>query len=185
MNEWQRASRKNKSYKLVPYNPAWAEEFLKLRSQIAPLYGDNLIGFEHIGSTAVPGMLAKAQIDVCVIVTDIENVTEIRPKFEALGYQAKGDYVGQQEEYFTFEDENGERKYNIHTLQAGNPAIEGYLSFRDYLRSNKKAMNQYIAVKEELRAAHGENDYNSYDWNKGDKIKDLKQEALHWYRKAT
>src|SRR4051812_28407871 len=108
MSEWERAGRKNKSYKLLPYDPAWAVEFEKLKAQISPIYGDNLIDFHHVGSTSIPGMLAKAQIDVCAIVKNLEEVKNVRPKFEALGYAAKGDYVGQNEEYFTY-DENGER----------------------------------------------------------------------------
>jgi GrpB-like predicted nucleotidyltransferase (UPF0157 family) len=131
MSEWLRKTRKNKSYKLVPYDPAWPGEFLKLKTDISPLYGDNLVDFQHIGSTSIPGMLAKPQIDVCAIVKNIDKVKAIRPEFEAVGYHAKGDYVEQQEEYFTFDDKDGVRKYNIHTLQIGNPAIEGYISYRE------------------------------------------------------
>ncbi len=181
MSEWQRTTRKNKPYTLVPYTPEWAEEFKKLKTQISPLFGDNLISFEHVGSTSIPGMLAKPQIDVCAIVRDLEIVKASRVKFKRLGYQVKGDYVGQHEEYFTF-DENGERKYNIHTLQKGNPAITGYLSFRDYIRAHKEARDAYIAIKEELRKEYGEDDYNSYDWQKGNKMESLKQEARKWYK---
>lgn len=181
MSDWLSGNRKNKSYKLEPYNPEWADEFLALKSKISPLYGENLISFLHVGSTSVPGMLAKAQIDVCVVVKDLDKIKSIRKKFIELGYDAKGDYVGQNEEYFTYNDEYGERKYCVHTLQEGNPAIEGYLSFREYLKTFPAAMNEYIAVKEELRNTYGENDYNSYDWNKGDKIAHLKKAALDWY----
>ena len=185
MSDKSSKNRKNKSYRLEPYNPAWPEEFEKLKRQIAPMYGDNLVGFYHIGSTSVPGMLAKAQIDVCAIVKDLEKVKDVRHKFEALGYEAKGDYIGKGEEYFTFDNEEGERKYNIHTFQEDNPAIEEYFSFRDYLRTFPEAMNEYIAIKEELRDEYGENDYNSYDRNKGDRIQELKDKAMAWYRDKT
>lgn len=183
MNQWQRGDRKNKSYKLEPYNPKWAEEFAVLKQQLTPLFGDNLVDFYHVGSTSVPGMLAKAQIDVCAVVKNLEFVKGNREKFIKLGYQAKGDYVGQNEEYFTY-DENSSRKYNVHTLQEGNPAIEGYLSFREYLRTFPGALKEYTSIKEELRNTYGEDDYNSYDWKKGDKIAKLKQEASIWYKKS-
>lgn len=175
--------RQNKSYKLLPYDPDWVREFSEVKARITPIYGNNLLDIQHVGSTAVPGMLAKPQIDVCVIVESIDEVTNIRPDFEALGFVAKGDYVGQDEEYFTYDDEAGERKYNVHTLQVGNPAIEGYLSFRDYLIAHPDARDEYIAIKEELRDRYGLNDYNSYDWNKEGKIESIKQEAKQWYRK--
>ena len=142
MGDWQRSNRKNKRYKLEPYSKQWVEDFAVLKNQISPLYGKNLLDFHHIGSTSVPGMLAKAQIDVCAVVADIEKVKDVRTAFEELGYEAKGDYVGQGEEYFTFTDADGQRKYNIHTLQQGDPAVEGYLSFRDYLTAFPEAMQK-------------------------------------------
>jgi len=182
MTKWQRSNRKNKGYKLEPYNPVWADEFARLKASVAPLFGDNLIDFQHIGSTSVPGMLAKPQIDVCAIVKSLDLAKDLRPAFTDLGYTAKGDYVEQNEEYFTFDNERGERKYNIHTLQEGNPAIEGYLSFREYLKAFPDALHEYIVIKQDLRNTYGENDYNSYDWNKGDRIAKLKQDAIAWYR---
>lgn len=182
MSDWQRGNRKNKSYKLEPYNPKWPEEFQSLKSKIAPIYGSNLVNFYHVGSTSVPGMLAKAQIDVCAVVRDLAKVKDIRDELIKLGYESKGDYVGQNEEYFTY-DEGGERKYNIHTLQESNPAIDGYLSFREYLKTFPEALNEYIQIKVSLRNKYGENDYNSYDWKKGDLIAKLKSDALAWYKK--
>ncbi len=89
MGDWQRSNRKNKRYKLEPYSKQWVEDFAVLKNQISPLYGKNLLDFHHIGSTSVPGMLAKAQIDVCAVVADIEKVKDVRTAFEELGYEAK------------------------------------------------------------------------------------------------
>lgn len=185
MSGWQRNDRKNKSYKLEPYNPAWAHEFRELKYKISPLYGENLIGFHHIGSTSVIGMLAKAQIDVCAVVKNLDKVKDLRDEFRMLGYEAKGDYVGQGEEYFTYTDSKGQRKYNIHTLQEGNDAIDGYLSFKEFLNAFPKALQEYVEIKESLRSQYGEDDYNSYDWKKGDRIEKLKSDALKWYKQKS
>lgn len=182
MAELKRKNRKNKPHKLVPYRPEWAADFSKLKLWVSPLYGENLIDFQHIGSTSVPGMLANPIVDACAIVKNIDDVQKIRSKFVALGFEARGDYVGQGEEFFVF-DENGKRKYNVHTLQADSPVVESYLSFRDYLRTQPDAAQEYIQIKKELRAEFGEQDYNSYDFNKGARIAHLKQEALKWYKK--
>lgn len=183
MSNWKDPNRKNKSYTLFDYQPRWPDEFEELKALVAPLFGDNLIAFEHIGSTSVPGMLGKDQIDVCAIVKDLNKVKKVIPDFENLGFVAKGDYVGQNEEYFTYNQENGDRKFNIHTLETGNPEIDGYLSFREYLRANKDAKQEYIDIKEKLRTVYGEDDYNSYDWGKGDFIEPIKQRAREWYAK--
>ncbi|MBP7767173.1 GrpB family protein [Candidatus Saccharibacteria bacterium] len=182
MSEQTRLNRKNGSYTLVAYDPKWVRKFEELKDQLAPVFGNNLVSIDHIGSTSIPGMLAKPTIDVCVVVNSIKQVTAMRSDFESLGYIARGDYVGQGEEYFVLNDDKGKRKYNIHTVQKDNPAIEKYLSFRDYLRVYPKNANHYREIKEKLLQEYGENDFNSYDYNKGDQIKDLQRAAIDWYR---
>jgi GrpB-like predicted nucleotidyltransferase (UPF0157 family) len=181
MTDWRSSTRENKSYRLEPYNPEWPSDFLALQESISPLFGDNLIDIHHIGSTAVPGMLAKPQIDVCAVVKDLSKVTATRDRFVNLGFRALGDYVGQQEEYFTYVDEYQETRNHVHTLQEGNPEIHGYLAFRDYLRAFPAARARYISVKTGLMGQFGEHDYNSYTWGKPDRIADLKANALAWY----
>ena len=52
--------------RLVPFDPAWGERFQAERLQIMAALGDRAIAIEHIGSTAVPGLMAKPIIDILV-----------------------------------------------------------------------------------------------------------------------
>ena len=73
---------------VVPYDPDWPrrfeEERVLLERALAPwLEG----GIHHIGSTAIPGIAAKPDIDMMAGVRDLE---EARAAFEplfALGYE--------------------------------------------------------------------------------------------------
>jgi GrpB-like predicted nucleotidyltransferase (UPF0157 family) len=107
----------------------------------------------------------------------------MRSKLEVLSYKSWGNYAGQGEEYFTLDDGNGQRKYNVHVLQTGNKFIENYLAFRDYLRAHPKKVAQYIAIKEKLRDEFGLDDYNSYNYTKSERMEALKQEATQWYKR--
>lgn len=42
-----------------PYNPKWVEEFEKIKNEILPIIVDDIISFEHVGSTSVVGLWAK------------------------------------------------------------------------------------------------------------------------------
>lgn len=90
MSEPNINTRKNRSYSLVPYDPSWPLEFDKLNTELSPIFGDNLISFNHFGSTSIPGMIAKPTIDVCVEVKDLKEVKSMRSKFESLGYESWG-----------------------------------------------------------------------------------------------
>lgn len=54
---------------LVPYDPQWPRRFEAIAAELCEI-GDPDWTIEHIGSTAVPGMLAKPIIDVAIRVTD-------------------------------------------------------------------------------------------------------------------
>lgn len=177
------SNRKNRPYSLVGYDPGWALKFENLKTEVAPLFGANLISFNHFGSTSIPGMIAKPTIDVCVEVKSIDEVKANRSKLEALGYKAWGDYVDTGEEYFTLDDSSGQRRYNIHTLQTGNKFIQDYIAFRDYLRAHPKKVAEYIDIKKKLLKEFGPDDYNSYNLTKAERMDALKQEAMEWYEK--
>ena len=43
---------------VVPYRPDWPETFRRHRERIAAALGAGALGIEHIGSTAVPGLVS-------------------------------------------------------------------------------------------------------------------------------
>ena len=50
---------------LSSYDPSWPKAFQAERGFLQELIGDWLVGtIEHVGSTAVPGMVAKPVIDI-------------------------------------------------------------------------------------------------------------------------
>jgi GrpB-like predicted nucleotidyltransferase (UPF0157 family) len=58
---------------LVPYDPSWPGMFETQRDRLQAALGSAARRIEHIGSTAVPGLVAKPIIDVLVVVGDVED----------------------------------------------------------------------------------------------------------------
>ncbi|PUB11162.1 GrpB protein [Paenisporosarcina sp. OV554] len=63
--------------KLVPYDVEWKSEFDLVKQEIrnhTNIDGDHI---QHIGSTAIVGIMAKPILDIVVGIDDIRNVEKI------------------------------------------------------------------------------------------------------------
>ncbi|MFC6293608.1 GrpB family protein, partial [Macrococcus epidermidis] len=49
---------------VVPYNSEWPNMFQKEKIALAQILNDELINIHHIGSTSIPGLIAKPIIDI-------------------------------------------------------------------------------------------------------------------------
>ena len=75
---------------LCPYDRKWPALFEPEARRIALGISAN-VAIEHIGSTAVPGLLAKPVIDL-MLGADLErNLHTIRAELAALGYEDMGE----------------------------------------------------------------------------------------------
>ena len=77
---------------VVPYDPAWQSEFEAEAKRIARTLGKIVVRLHHIGSTAIPGILAKPIIDFLVEVDDIVELDDKSSAMEELGYEVMGEY---------------------------------------------------------------------------------------------
>ncbi len=171
---------KNRPYELLEYNPEWKMWFQVRSEKIKPLFGDNLISIEHIGSTSIERMIAKPNIDILVVVKDLDDVTKRLESFTNEGYTPQGrEYVGGGDEYITEDTSDGRRITSIHVLQEGNPKITAYREFRDYLRVHEQEKNLYIETKKKIYVENTTN-YSGYDSGKAETIKAIKMRAHEW-----
>lgn len=137
---------------LVPWNSNWVSEFAAERDRIHEIVaGDGLI-LHHIGSTAVSGLVAKPIIDILgEWAGPIGDFDQFRMEFEKAGYIWRGEYGIPGRRFLFRTDPKQEYSYcHVHVFAAGDPEIERHLRFRDYLRSNEGARNEYAKLKEAL-----------------------------------
>lgn len=133
-----------KHIEVAPYNENWPKQFAEEAEKIKQALGDNCIAIHHIGSTNVPGLSAKPIIDIILECKDNKN--SIKP-LENIGYEYRGEFNIPFRNYFCKKEET---KFNLHCYEQNNPEIELNLKFRDYLRNNVEARNEYALLKANL-----------------------------------
>src|SRR5260370_10569869 len=71
---------------LVEYDLVWPENFAHEAKRIRAALGERAIKVEHVGSTSVPGLVAKPIIDILLVVPDPADEPSYVPALEAAGY---------------------------------------------------------------------------------------------------
>ena len=74
---------------VTTYNKDWPlmyeEEAVKLRK----IFGSEISGIYHIGSTSVVGLIAKPVIDIMPVVRDVNRVDDFNIAMIDIGYEPK------------------------------------------------------------------------------------------------
>ncbi len=155
---------------IVPYRPAWPDEFSQYASALRAALGDLARRIDHIGSTSVPNLAAKDIIDIQITVGALEPA--VGDALEHAGFaritRITRDHVPpggpadpEQWTKWLFGPPPGARPANIHVRVAGLANQRYPLLFRDYLRSHPAAAEAYAQVKTALAAYHA-NDVDAY-----------------------
>jgi GrpB-like predicted nucleotidyltransferase (UPF0157 family) len=180
INHKPAATHANRPYAFGPYDPSWPVQFQEYSKNLREVFGSEIILLEHVGSTSVPGMWAKPQIDIVITVNHFEKIPEYYPDIQARGYKARGDYTSEGEEYFTLDNEEGTRLASVHVLPAGHRWATDLLDVRDYLRAHPKEVEYYSNVKRETNATYPA-DYTNYYKGKLEAIHTLRERAAKWH----
>jgi GrpB-like predicted nucleotidyltransferase (UPF0157 family) len=141
---------------IVPYDPAWQNLFAveadRLRRALDP---GLVLGIEHFGSTAIPGLAAKPIIDILIAVRSLAlaKATTIQPIL-ALGYVYWAENPKPDRMFFVKGmPPYGERRtHHIHITEPDGEMWRRRLAFRDYLRANPDEARRYQALKYDLAA---------------------------------
>lgn len=152
--------RERRAIVIVDYDPSWPERYELERERLRAALGAIAIRIEHIGSTAVPGLAAKAIVDVLVTVADPDDEAATAPALEGAGYELRV-------------RERGHRMFrtpaldvHVHVWGDSDPEVGRYLRFRDRLRGSPEDRDAYERLKREL-AGREWGDMNEYADAKG------------------
>lgn len=166
--------------RLSKYNENWMKQYEEESKTISLIFGEEVIGFEHFGSTSVPGLKAKPVIDMICIVKDIHTIDSYNEQMASLGYGIAGEWGIVGRRLFRKGGEN--RTHHIHVYEQNHPEIERHLIFRDYLRSHPEEVERYSTFKEEL----AERFEHTKDYSPAKKafVSEMEQKALKWHLKV-
>ncbi|RIV89088.1 GrpB family protein [Aurantiacibacter zhengii] len=132
---------------LLPYDAEWKLQFEREACLVRGALGEALLAIHHIGSTSVPGLLAKPLIDMLFVFRSPEAIEKRAPTLARLGYEARGEYGIAGRQYFVKRGTGGESTHHLHGYQEGSPHITRHLAFRDLLRTDPSTAAQYAALK--------------------------------------
>ncbi|MHC8381837.1 GrpB family protein [Pseudomonas sp. LB3P14] len=138
--------------KISPYDSSWPVLFLCAKGQIAKAFGTELVAIHHVGSTAVPELAAKPEIDLLVEVAQHRNESSRDNVMRELGY-ARGSDLSPGHHFYR-RDVDGVRTHKAHVCISGHGQIERMLRFRDLLRDDPVIRQRYQDLKLELEASN-------------------------------
>ena len=131
---------------LAAYDSNWPRVFGVLRSQLQDCLGDLAVAIEHIGSTSVPGLIAKPVIDIDVAVDASDtHVTRAIRRLKVLGYIHEGDLGISGRE--ALRAVAGSPSHHLYVCRCDNREYLRHLAFRDILRNNPLIAKAYAALK--------------------------------------
>jgi GrpB-like predicted nucleotidyltransferase (UPF0157 family) len=139
---------------IVPYDPGWETLFAVEADRLRNVLDSGLIlGIEHFGSTAVPGLAAKPIIDILIAVSSLARAkaTMVEP-ITGLGYLYWAENPKIDRMFFVKGmPPHGERRtHHVHITEPGGEMWQRRLAFRDYLRANPGEARRYEALKRHL-----------------------------------
>ena len=144
----------SKTVRIVEYDARWPALFriesARLANAVAAAGLPALI-FEHVGSTAVPGLAAKPILDLAAGRPSEIAAGVYVPVLEAAGWVYRGESGLPGREFFR----RGEpRSHHLHLVEYGGWHWQRYIGFRDALRADAALRDAYAAVKRELAARY-------------------------------
>lgn len=166
---------------LVPHRDEWAGMAKAESARIADVLGDNLIAVHHVGSTAIPGIMAKAIVDLMPMVRDLANVDAKEGALRDIGYKWHGEFGLDGRRFCSKADpKTGKRIFQLHIFAEGNEHARRMLAFRDYMRAHPLIAKAY--EMEKIRAASLQpGDTTKYNAEKNEWIRRTETDALAWY----
>ncbi|MFZ6656866.1 GrpB family protein [Undibacterium sp. TJN19] len=152
---------------LHSYSQEWPKLFLQVRQDLLHAFAPVLVSIEHIGSTSVPGLVAKPVIDVLLGASSLYDVESKIEALDKLGYI----YVSKYEQelpmrrYFVKSSVDSLR-IHLHAVETGSRFWLEHLAFRDLLCSDGNLRAKYQSLKIQLAQEHAQ-DKSAYSDAKG------------------
>ena len=162
---------------LEAYQAGWADQFAKEVSILYPVFWMCWESVYHIGSTSIPGIIAKPIIDILLVVHKVDKIDAFNETVQAMGYNVMGEYgIEGRRYYFKGFPVN---TVHIHAFQPDSPEVERHILFRDYMRTHPDERDSYGQLKEKL-AKEFRFDPPQYSDEKSSFIKRMDQQAMQW-----
>jgi GrpB-like predicted nucleotidyltransferase (UPF0157 family) len=133
---------------VVSYDRTWPDQFEAIRRHIASVLDGTDAAVEHVGSTSVPGLVAKPIIDIDVVVASGGDVADAIDRLSCVGYIHRGDLgiAGRE----AFDVPIDAPYHHLYVVVRGSTPHLDHVLLRDYLRLHPDDADRYAARKLEV-----------------------------------
>lgn len=158
---------------VVPYDSRWPRLYEQERGALEAALGRSGLAFEHVGSTAVPGLMAKPTLDIMIGAPDARVDAAAVAAIGSLGYGHLGEHGVPGREFFR---KGLPPTHHVHWTRRGAAFWSDQLLFRDFLRRHPAECEAYEKLKVEL-AERFRHDRPGYTASKAALIGELLEKA--------
>ncbi|HVB51780.1 MAG TPA: GrpB family protein [Acidimicrobiales bacterium] len=153
----QRAPRRQRPVLARP-DPTWPDQAERLIARLCTATGSSVRRIDHIGSTSIPGLVAKDIIDIQVVVDDLVAALELARNVGRVGFvHVEGDWFGEDRDGVEFQEvvavnADPGRSVNVNFRSFTDPVWKETLLFRDFLRGSSSERHGYAEMKRALES---------------------------------
>ncbi|MCP4538615.1 MAG: GrpB family protein [Chloroflexi bacterium] len=133
--------------KLTPYTAEWKRLFEQEKARLQAVIGDYVLDIQHVGSTSIPGMVAKPILDISIAVQSFEKAVVCIEPVVQLGYEYRGENGVPRRHLFVQGDP---RTHHVHVNEIHSQNWENVVLFRDYMIQHPKIAQEYAELKLKL-----------------------------------
>ena len=151
------------------HDPRWPQEFEQTRSSILQSCEGRVVAAEHIGSTAISGLIARPTVDVIAGVSEAGLLEDSAALIEGLNYRTiqSPDWCGGHplitlSKPRSFTEAQPQQTHSVLLTIIDSPIWNQSLAIRDWLRSHPDVAIDYEELKVQ-RWRDGEGDLDSYN----------------------
>lgn len=140
---------------ILPADPSWPDQARTVVAELQAVIPAALGRFEHIGSTAVPGLCAKPVLDLLWGLPALDAASASAEALRALGFAYRPAYETEvpDRRYFVRPEDPGLRVH-LHGVVVGGTLWREHLAFRDALRRQAALAQAYGELKQALAQRH-------------------------------
>lgn len=135
--------------KLSKYNPKWKTLFEEESALIFSAAEDFIVDIQHIGSTAIPDIVAKPIIDILAAINSLSNIAKIIDPLKTVGFIYRGEQ-GIPDRHLFVKGGEDYRTHHLHVVEKEHSEWAKHIIFRNYLRKHPQEAQEYSKLKQDL-----------------------------------
>ena len=151
--------------RLMHYAPRWRQEFEQSKSVILQSCDGCVVNVQHIGSTAIPGMIARPIIDMVAIVSDHASVGLASTQLEGLFFRIVDPPSWCHDSVVLSKPRHGESTHLVYLTTLDSLTHRRTFAIRNHLRAQPAQAVVFESAKVR-RWKDGAGDSHQYDRDK-------------------